>query len=408
MSATNIMDMPAMEPPLGVVPNYDNPPNQNKMVLAVVSVCLIVSSIAVILRFYLKLAVLRKMQLQDYFLLAAFILYIAILIMYCRLVDYPGWYVHMWDVRMGGMIEFLRVGILTTSMFLGFLFSIKTAILVEWIHIFLPNGGNRRNLFFWACHFVIWANIVFCIVILILVNLACVPHEYLWNRTIKGGYCRINTAYTSLSAACFAFATDIIILFIPQRIIWTLNMSHRRKLGVSIVFALGMAACAASIIRLYYTVARSKSVDLTYHLSTVQLTAVGEGACVILVMCMPNVPKAVAGLKLTNILPSIPSWASLVSVVRLRSSQQSLRKNAAGIAAVWPTSADKGGTNWQNGPGSERYLVPPEQMSSTKQYDLEMNNTIVRSTEIQTNENFGFDPTVAVQEHSRQHPWVER
>ncbi|KUI74339.1 hypothetical protein VM1G_09892 [Cytospora mali] len=157
--------------------------------------------------------------------------------------------------------------------------SFTSAILLEWIGIFLPNGGHRRSLFFWACHFIMWSNIVYCIVVLVLVNLSCVPYEYLWNRTIEGGYCRIDTAYTSLSAACFAFSTDITILFIPQRVIWTLNMSRRRKLGVSVVFTLGIAACTASVVRLVYTVARAESSGLTYHLSSVQLTAVGEGAC---------------------------------------------------------------------------------------------------------------------------------
>ncbi|KUI74276.1 hypothetical protein VM1G_11954 [Cytospora mali] len=57
------MDMPAMEPPAGVMPNYDNPPNQNTMVLAVMSVYLVVSFITILLRVYSRWVVLHKMQL---------------------------------------------------------------------------------------------------------------------------------------------------------------------------------------------------------------------------------------------------------------------------------------------------------------------------------------------------------
>lgn len=184
-----------------------------------------------------------------------------------------------------------------TCMFLSLIITINTAILVEWICIFLPDGGNQRPLFFWTCHFIIWANIVYFTVAVILANLSCVPHEYLWNRTIMGGYCRVNTAHLAIATACLAFAIDTIVLFIPQRIIWTLNTSQRRKLGVSIVFTLGMAACVASIVRLYVTVLKSTSADLTYHSPMVQLTVVVEGARGILVLCVPAMPKAVSGMK---------------------------------------------------------------------------------------------------------------
>ncbi|KAK7706635.1 hypothetical protein SLS64_007466 [Diaporthe eres] len=339
MSTTDLMNMPAMKPPPGVIPDFDSPPNENTMAVAVMS-----------------------------------------------------------------------AGIVTTCLFLGLLIPIKTAILVEWIRIFLPNGGNRRNLFFWACHFMIWANIVFCIVMLILVNLSCVPYEYLWNRTLKGGYCRINTAYTSLSAACFAFSTDIIILFIPQRVIWKLNMSRNRKLGVSVVFALGMAACAASIVRLYYTVGRAASNDLTYHLSSVQLTAVGEGACVILVLCVPSVPKALSGFKIPDLLSSIPSWGSLVSFVRQRPSQESLRKNNAGVvASSWPrTSGENDAKKWQTGSSSERYLVPLEQIPNIKDQDPEFGNIIFRSTEFEANTSYDSSQAVILEQRSRQHPWMQK
>ncbi|KID67784.1 uncharacterized protein G6M90_00g093840 [Metarhizium brunneum] len=194
---------------------------------------------------------------------------------------------------MSDLMEFLRLSIPTTCMFLSLIITIKTAILVEWICIFLPDGGNQRHLFFWTCHFIIWANIIYCTV----VNLSCVPHEYLWNRTVIGGCCRVNTAYLALATACLAFAIDTIVLFIPQRIIWTRNMLRRRKLGDSIVFTLAMAACVASIVRLYVTVLKSMSADLTYHSSMVQLTAVVEGVCGILVLCVPAMPKAVSGMK---------------------------------------------------------------------------------------------------------------
>jgi hypothetical protein len=397
----SLFDRPAMMAPDGVDPEFDNPPNRNTMVIAIITVCLVISSIAVTLRVYSRYAILGKIQIQDYLLLISFALYISIIVLYYRLVHNPGWFVHQWNLRLGGLVEFLHVGIVTTCLFLAMLISIKTAILVEWIRIFLPASGHRRSIFYWACHFMIWSNIVFCFVTMILVNLSCVPYEYLWNRTIPGGYCRINTAYTSLSAACFALATDFIILLIPQRIIWTLNMSTYRRLGVSLVFTLGVAACAAAIVRLYNTVQRSQSTDLSWQLSTVQLTALGEGACVILVMCVPAIPKALTALGSSRLSSPIRSWNSMVSFLRHRPSQQSMAKNNNhGYVQTRDSNVQ---THAES--GSERNLVPLAPLPSLKAHDPE-HGTITRSTQFQANAEYALGDGVSQQERIRQHPWM--
>lgn len=109
MSTTDIMDLPAMKPPPGVVPEFDDPPNRNTMALAVISVCLGVTTIVVALRFYSRCAVLRRVQLQDYLLLVSFAAYIAIIGLIYRLANSPGLFVHMWDLRSRDTVEFLRV-----------------------------------------------------------------------------------------------------------------------------------------------------------------------------------------------------------------------------------------------------------------------------------------------------------
>lgn len=297
---------------------------------------------------------------------------------------------------------------------------IKAAILAEWVRIFLPHGSTQRSVFFWTCHVMIWANVVYCSVTIILVNVACVPHSYLWDRTIPGGYCRINTAYTSLSAACFAFATDVIILFIPQRVIWQLNMSRSRKWGISVVFAIGAGACATSIVRLYNTVERSQSKDLTYELSTVQLTAVGESVCVILVMCAPTIPKAVKELGQTRFVSSIPSWTThLLVTTRLRrpshqswenkhnvhspANNNALSAAAASLEPSPPASLEKQHRIYSPvGSDSERPLAPLQPLPRVKTRDLESGDTVILSTRASA------DPYEDVPEKRRQRQWGQR
>lgn len=295
-----------------------------------------------------------------------------------------------------------------SNVFLALQLTIKTAILVEWIRIFLPNGGRRRSLFFWASQFVIWTNIIFCGTTIILYGIACVPHSYLWDPTIKGGYCRIKGGYLPLPTAFFSFLSDIIILFIPQRVIWKLNMSRRRRIGISFVFALGLAACAASAVRLFWAIGRAKSADTTYNISSLLLTAAGEGTCAILVMCVPAMPKAFNGLKDSGLLPSFPSWGSLTLLVRHRSSQEQL-KNAGAGADFLPNSAqDNYRGHWQIRPSSERSLVHLEQMPPAKLRDTEHTNTIFHNTDFETSTSYDPDRTVFLEQHSRQHPWMQK
>lgn len=296
--------------------------------------------------------------------------------------------------------------------------TLKTAILMEWIRIFLPAGCNRRNPFLWACHFVIWANIIFCVVTIIVYSLACVPFEYLWNPTIDGGYCRVNTVYLSLSTACFVFSTDIIILFIPQYFIWKLNMTQKRKVGISFVFALGMAACAASILLLYYAV-RSivqdggdsvERTDLTYHVSPLMLTTLGEGACAFLALCIPAVPSAFAGLKLSGLLPTMPSWGRFISMGRYRSSRESRSKKYGGDGVMtWPTSGGAAHErHWQIQSSSEHSLVPMDHIPKTKDRDPELANGIICTTEFEAKTSYDPERTVFLEQRSRQHPWMQK
>lgn len=58
------MGLPAMELPLGVVPNFERPTTSNAMLLIVISVRLAISTIAVLFRFYSGWVVLRKFEVQ--------------------------------------------------------------------------------------------------------------------------------------------------------------------------------------------------------------------------------------------------------------------------------------------------------------------------------------------------------
>lgn len=112
---------------------------------------------------------------------------------------------------------------------------LKAAILTDLLRIFNPRG--QRNLFFWACHTLLWVNVVFYTICTFLEIYGCQPREKTWNPLIPGGRC-INMHTLTLASGAINFPSDLCILLLPLRTIWGLHLSRRRKIGTSAVFAI--------------------------------------------------------------------------------------------------------------------------------------------------------------------------
>lgn len=114
--------------------------------------------------------------------------------------------------------------------------TIKTAIIAEWLYIFVPS--HTRNYVFWACHVLLWLNILFYVAMMILPNAACKPHNKIWDPVLPGKC--VNTSFSSTLVASVNFTTDIILIILPQKVIWGLQMSIQRRIGVSLIFLVGV------------------------------------------------------------------------------------------------------------------------------------------------------------------------
>ncbi len=74
--------------------------------------------------------------------------------------------------------------------------------------------------------------------IVVAMNFQCIPHAASWDFTIQG---KCYPLYSlQLSSGIIYLISDIVMFCLPQRTIWGLQMSLQRKMGVSIVFGLGL------------------------------------------------------------------------------------------------------------------------------------------------------------------------
>ncbi|RYC59423.1 hypothetical protein CHU98_g6784 [Xylaria longipes] len=123
----------------------------------------------------------------------------------------------------------------------GIVFDLLVAILLEWIHIFVPPG--TRNFMYWASWLLLWAIAIF------------------YTTTFIG----LNCVF-----------------------IWKLQMKSRTKVGVSVIFAIGFLACVAAGARIVLTLGRQTSPDYTFTFSAVILSGTAELTGGILVMLDEN------------------------------------------------------------------------------------------------------------------------
>ncbi|KAK7948806.1 uncharacterized protein PG986_009692 [Apiospora aurea] len=125
---------------------------------------------------------------------------------------------------------------------------IKAAILAMYIRIFLPSKGAKSML---------WMGIVlstlFHIAAIAVYLATCFPRpEY----KATGGWFSPQysertyrvSGYLAASTGIIGTAIDFYILIVPMGFLWTLQMSLKRKLAVSGVFATGAIACGCSIL----------------------------------------------------------------------------------------------------------------------------------------------------------------
>lgn len=210
---------------------------------------------------------------------------------------------------------------------------VKTSISLEWLRIFVPPG--TRNLTYWACHMIIWVNIIFYALMIILVCASCTPFEYAWNKLIDGT-CHIDTAWTGMGSAILNFITDVFIFAVPQNVIWKLQMTPQRKVGLAAIFSIGVLGVAAAALRIGMTVLRATSEDFTYTFSAVLLCALAEGTCAMLVICGPSIPKALTGLSVTKVASTMRSWMDTSRERLLRRSRHGSDNTTSHSANSWP------------------------------------------------------------------------
>ena len=106
------------------------------------------------------------------------------------------------------------------------------AIILFYTRIF-PNKWMRKAVYILGAWDVLWT-----LSTLLVIIFQCTPIDFLWNKEIQGGKC-INNPKFYFACGLTSAITVVTILILPLPIIWKLQVSLLRKIGLAIAFSVG-------------------------------------------------------------------------------------------------------------------------------------------------------------------------
>jgi hypothetical protein len=114
---------------------------------------------------------------------------------------------------------------------------IKAAIIAQCIRILTPLGV--RTTAYWIFQVLLWTHAVVYIANTFLEIFICDPRAKAWDYTIVDGKC-LDIDAVHITSAAVNLISDIVLVAIPQLIIWRMQMPIRRRWAVSSVFLVGL------------------------------------------------------------------------------------------------------------------------------------------------------------------------
>ena len=128
-------------------------------------------------------------------------------------------------------MQYTNYGDMVYSLALAFT---KFSIMLLILRVFC---SVQKDVFWWLTVILIVVNSIFYSLFFFIPIFSCRPRSKIWNQDEPGHCLKVDVLY--LASGIFNSVSDVAMLSVPLYLIWTLQMSIGRKIGVSAVFLTG-------------------------------------------------------------------------------------------------------------------------------------------------------------------------
>ncbi|ROW03337.1 hypothetical protein VSDG_01261 [Cytospora chrysosperma] len=255
--------------------------SRSREVIIVMSALYGVTVAFVLLRILSKM-ITHTFCAEDYMIISAVILSAAPLgcVVYMAELGFGS---HLWDLHDGALLRILRLLYVAEILYIVVLAVTKASILCMYLRIFWAYRPFQIT-----CYAVLAFVIASSFAVTIATIVSCEPVGFFWNRDFEGGSC-LNITALAYANSGLAVAQDLIIILLPVYMLWSLNMSRKKKFFIGVMLAVGGLGLIATIIRLKTLSAFGDLSDPSWsYVPLVYLTTV-ELAAGIVASCLPSV-----------------------------------------------------------------------------------------------------------------------
>lgn len=346
MSFPDYFNMPAGKPPPGVTPNFDHPQSRAIAAHIGMGICIGITSVLIILRVYVKLAITKFWGWDDWTCLMAYVLITAHDIVAFTIMGPGKWIgIHIWDIRAMSFTKgFFQCTLVGTVLYIGAALSIKLSLFIFYLRLFKPNKIVR-----WLIYGGITACGVFYSVSIIVTLSIMIPSPNQPDTTASWALRAWRSANHQenilLSLGSFGIISDIYLLVIPIRSVYQLQLPTKRKLGILAIFMVGFIAVACTAGTTITRAQQDRTNDGTWvHLSTL----IWNGAEIsggIICSCSPVIAALFRPRDSKKVSKKPPSFAPLRLITQRFTSRSSRRLIGSGSDHPFETLPPPRGDN---------------------------------------------------------------
>ncbi|KAK1140320.1 hypothetical protein N8T08_010455 [Aspergillus melleus] len=152
-------------------------------------------------------------------------------------------------------VHFAKVYVANSPVWACAISAVKVSILQLYLSIF------RSKPFRYLCLSLITIQTMWCVMVILISLLLCQPLKLNWDPTAEGHCSSMSASY--LCVHIINLLLDVAVGVAPTPELWKLQMKRRRKIELSILFALGIVICVITIFRITL-INELVATDLTY------------------------------------------------------------------------------------------------------------------------------------------------
>ncbi|KAL4948458.1 hypothetical protein BDW69DRAFT_203517 [Aspergillus filifer] len=259
------------------------PASDNTLTFPVVNIVgIIVAVLSVVLRLFNRVMV-GQVGLDDYTIVAALFVAVAI-----SGVGFPlkthGLGKNIWTIRFSDIDECMKLFFIEEVLYTVSTALIKVSMLLLYLRLF-PNPLLRIAIFTSLAITTSWAVGSFFAQLF-----SCSPISYYWKQwdMEHEGHC-ISHNDLLLSHSIINIVLDVLVILLPMPVLVKLHMSLEKRIGMCLMFAVGLVVTVISILRLVETVGFNTTMNPTKDFVPVGVWSLLEIDIGIMCSCMPGI-----------------------------------------------------------------------------------------------------------------------